>query len=317
MKILQKCPENTSQKFGKRPEERSVDELIACGIINLDKPKGPTSHEVVSWVKKMLDITKAGHSGTLDPKVSGVLPVATMRGTKALESLLAEGKEYVCIMHLHDKVPEDEIKSTCRQFTGKIFQRPPVKSAVRRRLRIREIFYNNILEIEGKNVLMLVGCESGTYMRKLCSDMGFVLGCGANMAELRRTRASVFEEKDSVTLQQLHDAYIWWKEEHRETAIKTCILPVEASVKNSKKVWINDSAVDAICHGADLAIPGIVKLSGDIEAGDAVAMMTLKDELVGLGKSHMDSHKMMKENHGIAVKTGKVVMERGTYPKNW
>lgn len=317
MKILQKCPEQTSEKFGKKPEARSVNELLACGIINLDKPKGPTSHEVVSWVKKILDITKAGHSGTLDPKVTGVLPVATMRGTKALESLLAEGKEYVCVMHLHDSVPEEEIRKICKEFTGKIYQRPPLRSAVRRRVRVREIYYNNIFEVDEKNVLMQVGCESGTYMRKLCSDMGFVLGCGGNMAELRRTRASVFEEKDSVTLQQLHDAYLFWKEEEREGPLRGCILPVEVCIKNTKKIWMQDSAVDAVCHGADLALPGVVKFSGDIMTEDMVAMMTLKDELVGLGKAHMDSKRMMKERRGIAVKTDKVVMERGTYPKNW
>jgi len=220
-------------------------------------------------------------------------------------------------MHLHDLVSEEEIEKACKLFTGKIYQRPPVKSAVKRRVRMREIYYNKILEMEGKNVLMQVGCESGTYMRKLCTDIGFVLGCGANMAELRRTRASVFEEKDSVTLQQLHDAYVLWKEESREAPMRVCIQPIEACVRNTKKVWIQDSAVDAVCHGADLAMPGVVKFSGDIALGDMVAMMTLKEELVAMGKAHMDAGKMMREVRGIAVKTGKVVMERGTYPKNW
>ena len=90
--------------FGKHPSERTITELLQYGIINLDKPKGPTSHLVVDHIKKILKINKAGHSGTLDPGVTGVQPIALNRATRITHFLLTAPKEYVCLMHLHQKI---------------------------------------------------------------------------------------------------------------------------------------------------------------------------------------------------------------------
>ncbi|MFQ6087444.1 MAG: RNA-guided pseudouridylation complex pseudouridine synthase subunit Cbf5 [Candidatus Methanofastidiosia archaeon] len=315
--MIAKCKFKTSEKYGKPPSERTIEELLNCGIINLDKPKGPTSHEVVSFVKKILNVKKAGHSGTLDPKVTGVLPVATQRATKILQALLTGSKEYICVMHLHKKVPLKSVLRVLKEFQGVLYQRPPLKSAVRRTLRTREIYELEVLEIQENDVLMRVNCQAGTYIRKLCYDIGLVLKVGANMEELRRTRASHFREEGSVRLSDLLDAYIFWSEEGEERYLRECILPGEVGVLNLKKLWLQDSSVDAICHGAELAIPGVAALDDEIVEGEILALMTLKDELVALCSAKMSSRQILKARRGVVAKTESVIMKRGTYPKSW
>lgn len=313
--IFERVEGETSEKFGKPPEERTMEELLSCGIINIDKPRGPTSHEVVSWVKRILHITKAGHSGTLDPKVTGVLPVAIGKATKVLQVLLLGGKEYVGIMHLHEPVSKEAILSVFKEFTTVIYQKPPVKSAVTRRVRRRKIYSLDLLELEGKEALFYTSTQAGTYIRKLCHDIGLVLGVGANMAELRRTRVSHFTEKESVYLQDLLDAFVFYEGGDEDT-LRSIIRPVEYAVRDVPKIWIQDSAVDSICHGAELAVPGVVKFE-PVEKGHMAAIMTLKNELVALGKTAMTTKDLLGRGKGIAVTTQRVIMERGTYPRNW
>src|SRR3989344_462995 len=211
-------------EFGKHPSERTPEELIKYGIVNLDKPKGPSSHQVSDYVKKILQISKAGHSGTLDPAVTGVQPVALERATKITEFLLTSPKEYVCIMHLHKKVEQKLIEEAIKKFIGKIQQRPPIKSAVKRVERTREIYELEIIEIKEKDVLFHVKCQAGTYIRVLCHKIGEELGSGAHMAELRRTQAGPFTEHDNlVTLNDLQDAYHFYKEEHNPKLLMHCI----------------------------------------------------------------------------------------------
>ena len=314
--IFERAEAEPSEKFGKRPEERSAEELLSCAIINLDKPKGPTSHEVVSWVKKILYANKAGHSGTLDPKVTGVLPVGVGKATKVLQVLLMGGKEYVGVMHLHEPVKEEAVLNVFKEFTTVIYQRPPVKSAVVRRVRKRKVYRMDLLEIDGKDVLFRASTQAGTYIRKLCHDIGLVLGVGANMAELRRTRVSHFTEEETVYLQDVLDAYIFYTEEGEEEELRKCLQPVEAAVQQIPKIWIQDSAVDSVCHGAELAVPGVVRLE-KVEKGAMVAVMTLKDELVALGRAAMTTKDILIRGKGIAVTTERVIMERETYPRNW
>src|SRR3989344_1356775 len=167
-KILIKKESETNQDYGKNPNERSVEELIKYGVININKPQGPTSHLVSDYVQRILKITKAGHSGSLDPNVTGCLPIALEDATRIVHYLLKSGKEYVCLMHLHADVTQSKIHKIMQSTIGKIKQLPPIKSAVKRQLREREIYYLEILEIDGKDVLFKIGCEAGTYIRKYC-----------------------------------------------------------------------------------------------------------------------------------------------------
>jgi H/ACA ribonucleoprotein complex subunit 4 len=314
MDVLVRKKAETSSKFGILPEKRSVEDLINLGIINIDKPAGPTSHQVSSYVQKIVKIKKAGHSGTLDPNVTGVLPVALKKSTKVIQTLLKSGKEYVCIMHLHKEIPEYEIYEAFEKFTGIIKQLPPVKSSVKRQLRERTIYYINILEIKKQDVLFIVGCQAGTYIRKLVHDIGQYLKIGAHMAELRRTKAGPFDESTLFTLQDLTDAYYYYKKYGNEKFIRKVIQPIENAVTHLSKIWVLDTTVNSLCHGASLAIPGISKLDSDIDKGDLVAVFTLKNELVCYGQALKTSQEMMG-NKGLAVKTDKVVMEPGFYPR--
>ncbi len=316
-KLITKHKASSDPDYGKRPEERTPEEHIRHGVINLDKPSGPTSHEVVSWIKNIFDLRKVGQGGTLDPKVTGVLPVALDESTKIARAFLLAGKEYVCIMRLHDEVEKRDLKRVLGELTTEIYQRPPVKSAVKRQLRTRTIYYTYLLEMDGRDALFRVGCEAGTYIRKLCTDIGEILGCGAHMLELRRTRSGPFTEEDSVTLHDVKDAYTFYTEDGTDKYLKETIIPVEKAIDFLPKVLVRDSAVDALCHGANLAVPGISKLSSDMDQKDLVALFTLKEELIGLGKAAMDTTAMLTEDSGIAINTRRVLMNPGTYPKMW
>lgn len=314
--IIVRKDAETSPKFGKKPEERTVEELLDYGIINVDKPEGPTSHQVSAYVQKILHIKKSGHSGTLDPKVTGVLPVAIGKATRIVQALLPSGKEYVCLMHMHKEVDEYQIRKVMSEFIGKIKQLPPIKSAVKRQWRFRSIYYIHILDITGQDVLFRTGVEAGTYIRKLVHDIGVKLGCGAHMAELRRTKAGPFNEDTTlVNLQELTDAYYYYKEEKNEKYIRNCIKHIEFGVSHLPKVYVFDTTVDSLCHGAILKVPGISKVDTEISPDQMVAVMTLKNELICVGVAKMNSTQMVNEPKGIAVNTDKVFMNTGIYPK--
>ncbi len=252
------------------------------------------------------------------PKVTGVLPVALENATKVIGNIVHSGKEYICVMQLHSEVSEEKLRKVLSEFTGKIYQKPPLRSSVKRTVRIKTIYYIELLEYTGRYALLRVGCEAGTYMRKLCHDVGEVLGVGAHMRELRRTRTGPFKEDETlVTMQQLSEALYRWREEGKEDLLRKTILPMEYIVSHMYKVVVRDSAVDSIAHGADLAVPGILRLHDKIRKGDKVAIMTLKGELVALGKALMDAKEIVEVQKGLAVKTIRVIMKPGIYPKVW
>ena len=316
--FLIKAEGETDPEYGCEPEARPITEHISKGVVNLDKPMGPTSHEIDSWVKRILHVDKTGHGGTLDPKVTGVLPIGIDHATRVIQMLLGAPKEYVCLMRLHDSVPEKKVQDIFTEFTGKIFQMPPIKSAVKRELRVRRIYNVDILEIEDQDVLFRVKCEGGTYIRKYCHDIGEALGCGAHMAELRRTISGPFHEDETLkTLHDLTDAYHAWTEDEDESQLRECILPMERAVDHLPKIMVRDSTVDALCHGADLAAGGIMQLSPNMDRGNTVAILTLKGELVAAGETLKTSGEILNEKKGIMVNIKKVFMEPETYPKMW
>lgn len=316
--MVTKSKSFTSQDFGCKPEERQIDEYISKGVVNLDKPSGPTSHEIDSWIKRILPLEKSGHGGTLDPKVTGILPVGLDDATRAIQLLLTAPKEYVCLLTLHRNVSEERIREVFSEFTGKIFQLPPVKSAVKRELRTRNVYYSTIYEIDGRDVLFRIGCQAGTYVRTYCHNIGEALGVGAHMAELRRTQVGSFTEKNNlVTLQDVTDAYHFYIEDGDESFLRQAIMPMERAADYLPKIIVKDSAVDAICHGADLACGGISELADNIQKNDFVVIETLKNELVGAGHSLLTSQEILEADSGFAVNVSKVFMKPDTYPRFW
>ncbi len=295
-----------------------IQYLLRNGVICLDKPAGPTSHEVATWVRKILKSDRVGHGGTLDPAVTGILPMGIGDGTKVMQALLPAGKVYVCLMELHGPADESDLRSVIAEFVGKIYQKPPLRSAVKRVLRVREIYYIDILEIKGRFVLFNVGCQAGTYIRKLCFDIGEAIGQGAHMRELRRTRVGNFlEDEHLCSLYDLKDAYEFYIEDGDETELRRYLLPIEFALKHLPIMKLRDSAVDAICHGADLAASGVVEISSDIMKGDLVALKTLKNEGIAIARSEHPASKISTMRSGIVAKIERVFMERGRYPPMW
>lgn len=248
--------------------------------------------------------------------VTGVLPLALEDATKTIQAFLLSGKEYVCLMTLHGDVDETRLRGVIQEFVGDIFQKPPVRAAVKREVRKRTIYSIENVEIDGRQVLFRVGCQAGTYIRKLVYDMGEVLEVGAHMRELRRTRSGSFTEKglyslyDVLTLSQASP-------DEKESIVRRIVRPMEDAFDYIPKIYIRDSAVSSICHGADLAVPGIVRLSEGIRPKSAVALFTLKGELVALARALLGTEQMIKDERGLAAKTVRVIMPIDTYPKLW
>ncbi len=317
--MLTKTEDTTDPKYGHLPSERPGKDYIQYGTINLDKPAGPTSHEVAAWVKRIMHVNCIGHGGTLDPKVTGILPITLEDSTKVVQAFLYSGKEYVCVMKLHKDAQENQIKEVLSEFEDEIYQRPPLRSSVKRQLRTRRIYYIDYLETDGRNVLFKVGCEAGTYIRKLCFDIGEILGTGAHMQELRRTRSGSFTENSSTKV-TLHDVAYWfgeWEQKKDETILHKFIVPMEEALGSLPKIVVRDSAVDALCHGANLTAPGVLQVTSGIQKGSILAIFTLKGEAVALGKALVSSQEILDLKHGEVAGLERVLMLRGTYPKVW
>ncbi|KAI1340926.1 putative rRNA pseudouridine synthase [Xylariaceae sp. FL0016] len=307
---------------GSAPLSRDLKSYISSGVINLDKPSNPSSHEVVAWVKRILRVEKTGHSGTLDPLVTGCLIVCIDRATRLVKSQQGAGKEYVAVIRLHDKLPggEAQFARALETLTGALFQRPPLISAVKRQLRIRTIHESKVIEFDNDRHLGIfwVSCEAGTYIRTLCVHLGLLLGVGGHMQELRRVRSGAMDEtKDLVTLHDVLDAQ-WTHDNTRdESYLRKVIAPLESLLTSYKRVVVKDSAVNAICYGAKLTLPGLLRYENGIEMHEEVVLMTTKGEAIALGIAMMSTVEMSTCDHGVVAKVKRCIMERDLYPRRW
>ena len=307
----------TNPEFGINYDQRTTEQLLEYGLVLIDKPPGPTSHEVVAWTKRILNISKAGHSGTLDPQVSGVLPLGLGEGTKALGVLLLGPKEYMALGRLHSLPSKEKLQQTLDLFKGEIFQKPPQRSAVVRQTRIRTIYELELLEQKERLILLRVLCEAGTYIRKLYYDIGEILSFGGSMIELRRSKVHQFSEDQLVTMHELADAYSTWKESGDGSKLNNIILPIEHTLSEIKSVVIRDSAIDSLCHGAQLAIPGVLQISPNLKQNDLVAIYSQKGEVVALAEALLSESEIKENIKGYAFKTKRIIMKPNTYPKSW
>ena len=307
----------TNPEFGVYYDKRSIEQLLEYGLILIDKPPGPTSHEVVAWAKRILELPKIGHSGTLDPQVSGVLPLGLGEGTKALGVLLLGPKEYVGLGRLHSLPSKEKLQQTLDLFKGEIYQKPPQRSSVVRQTRTRTVYELELLEQKERLILLRVMCEAGTYIRKLYYDIGEILGFGSSMIELRRSKVYQFSEEQLVTMHELTDAYYTWKENNDSEKLRNIILPIEHTLSEIKSVVIRDSAIDSLCHGAQLAIPGILQISPGLKQNDLVAVYSQKGEIVALAEALLSEPEIKENKKGYAFQTKRIIMKPNTYPKSW
>jgi H/ACA ribonucleoprotein complex subunit 4 len=306
---------------GCAPLKRPLDLYVKSGIINLDKPSNPSSHEVVAWIKRILRVEKTGHSGTLDPKVTGCLIVCIDRATRLVKSQQGAGKEYVCIARLHSALDDEkDMLRGLENLTGALFQRPPLISAVKRQLRVRTIYDSKLFEFDNKRGLSVfwASCEAGTYMRTLCVHLGMLLGVGGHMQELRRVRSGCLSENDNmVTLHDVMDAQWVYDNSRDESYLRKIIMPLETLLVGYKRIVVKDSAVNAICYGAKMMIPGLLRYEKGIELYDEVVLMTTKGEAIAIGIAQMSTVDLTSCDHGVVATVKRCIMERDTYPRRW
>lgn len=251
------------------PAERSPTELLAFGVINLDKPPGPSAHEVAGWLRDEAaaavaaaapegpTVDRAGHAGTLDPKVTGSLPVLLGDATRLAQVFADSRKEYVAVLELHGPAPSD-FSSVLAEFEGEIYQKPPRKSAVRRRLRTRTVHELELLDRRDRQALLRIRCGAGTYVRKLCHDLGLALGTGAHMGDLRRSAAGPFDDTTLVTAEAVVDALAVWRENGDSDWLREVVQPAERALSGLPQVIVAPSAAEQIAHGAPVYAPGVI-----------------------------------------------------------
>merc|ERR1711887_164148 len=229
----------TPLPFGASPLKRDLVNYVKSGFINVDKPSNPSSHEVVAWIKRILKVEKTGHSGTLDPKVTGCLIVCIERATRLVKSQQGAGKEYVSIVKVHEDIQEEiKVAKAIETLTGAMFQRPPLISAVKRQLRIRTIYESKLLEFDKERRLGVfwISCEAGTYVRTMCVHIGLLLGVGAQMAELRRVRSGIMDENSLMyTMHDVLDAQHMYEHDKNETYLRKIIMPLEVILVKHKR----------------------------------------------------------------------------------
>ena len=316
---MYKISSSTNAPYGTPPLLRSIEELLKSGIVVINKQAGPSSHQVAAWLRDSFELQATGHGGTLDPNVTGVLPVSIGKASKVIKVLQESSKEYICHLKLSKDPGREKLDEVFSKFVGPIYQIPPIQAAVKRELRIRRIYELEILEHTSTSVLFRVDCEGGTYIRNLCDDIGSVLGIRGVMDQLIRTKSGPFKLEDSFSLIEAHDIFQNWKSSSNESRLKKILRPLEDMLVDLPKLEVKDSAVDAICHGADLAIPGISAVSKKLKRGQLVSLISGQDEVIALGRATISAKEIIdnKNEKGKAVKLERVIMERGTYPREW
>jgi H/ACA ribonucleoprotein complex subunit 4 len=303
-----------NELLGENPYERTIEKHINSGFIILDKPPGPTSHEIIATIKKLLGLKKAGHSGTLDPSVSGVLPVSLENATKILQTMLTLPKTYICNMRIKN-LPENaniDWKKTLNEFKGLIYQYPPLESNVARKLRKRMIYEIKLIDVVDNNILFEVKCESGTYIRTLCEDIGKSIGLSTYMNELRRTQTSIFHEKQAITMHNLFDAFMDYKEDKKEEELRKVIRPVEEGVLHLKQIVVKNDAIRSLTHGVTLGGSGLLAYDSNIEKHDIIAAFSAKSELIGIGQA-LVNYKNIETERIDVFQIKRVLMSRELY----
>jgi tRNA pseudouridine55 synthase len=266
------------------PADRSVDDLLSFGVVNLDKPPGPSAHQVAGWVRDLAGVERAAHAGTLDPKVTGCLPVLLGDATRLAQVFLEGTKEYVAVLELHGPAPSD-LEAVVAEFETEVYQKPPRKSAVSRRLRSRTIHDLDVLEVRDRQALLRIRCESGTYIRKLCHDVGLALGTGAHMGHLRRTATDPFDDTDLVSLHDLADA-LAFAEAGDEGPLREVVEPAERALTHLPHLTVAPSAAEQVATGAPVYAPGVVDAgdAADADRDALVVCVTPDDAAVCLGR---------------------------------
>ena len=299
------------------PENLSIEQRLASGFILLDKPPGPTSHQIASWVRDLLGLERLGHGGTLDPFATGVLPLMEGKSMKLTKGILKTDKTYIAVLKFAQETNAETLNDVIDKLTGRIYNVPPEISAVKVQVRTRKIYSFELIEATTKQAIVKIACEAGTYIRTIARDMGLLLGYNVELKELRRENSGRFSLTDCVTLQEIADAVWLWKECDDSNALEKIIHPTEKLLLDKPYIIVKDSAASALCHGAPLLRPGLIEVSDKLSSGLEVAAFTSKNEVVGIVKMSKGFTEISNETSGEIGKPVMILMEQERYPPQW
>ena len=316
MIILEKDAK-TSPDHGTIPSERTIEQLLESCFILLDKSPGPSSHQVSAWARDMMGLEKLGHGGTLDPFASGLLPLLSGKAMRLTGKILTHDKSYLALFKFGKELDRNEIEDKMAMLTGKVYNVPPEISAVRVQVRTRKISKFDILDFDGTSLLTQIECEAGTYVRTMARDLGLLLDTPVELKELRRPTSGEFSLSQSITMQQLADAYWLWQEKGEEDAMLRILHPIEDMLSDLPRVVVKDGAAAALSHGAPLLRPGVVSIDEDLKVGSEVLVVTMKGEAVAIAKMSQNSKVIPDMNQGEVAKPNCVLMKEDTYPRSW
>ena len=302
---------------GTDPENLTIEQRLASGFILLDKPPGPTSHQIASWVRDLLGLERLGHGGTLDPFATGVLPLMAGKSMKLTKGILKTDKTYIAVLKFAQETNTESLNDVIDKLTGRIYNVPPEISAVKVQVRTRKIYSFELIEATSKQAIVKIACEAGTYIRTIARDMGLLLGYNVELKELRRENSGRFNLLDCVTLQEIADAVWLWKECDNSTALEKIIHPTEKLLLDKPYIIVKDSAASALCHGAPLLRPGLIEVSDKLSSGLEVAAFTSKNEVVGIVKMSKGFTEISNETSGEIGKPVMILMEQERYPPQW
>ncbi len=231
------------------------------------------------------------------------------------------GKEYVGIIRFHNPITDASLVESCiKKLTGTCFQRPPLIASVKRELRIRTIYESKLFEFDKEKNMALfwISCEAGTYVRTMCVHMGLLAKVGGHMQELRRVRSGILKEDHTmVTMHDVLDAQYLFEQKKDEKYLRRVVMPLEVLLTSYPRIVVKDTAVNAICYGAKLTLPGVLRFENGIDAGTEVVLITTKGEAVAVAVAQMSTSVMATCDHGVVAKTKRVIMDRETYPRKW
>merc|ERR1712195_431102 len=252
---------------------------------------------------------------------TGCLIVCIENATRLVKAQQSAGKEYMGVFKLHASIDKvDKIERALDQLTGACFQRPPLISAVKKELRVRKVYELKLVEYDEKRDLgiLWISCEAGTYVRTLCVHLGYLLGCGSHMQELRRVRSGAFKEDSTmVTMHDVLDAQWYYKHTGNENYLRRVVLPLEMLLTTYPRIVVKDTSINAVCYGAQLMLPGVLRYESDIEIGQQVILMSTKGEAIALAIAQMTTSTIATCDHGIVTRTKRVIMDRDVYEKKW
>ena len=309
----------TNADFGCIPEERPLEQLLKSGVIVVEKPRGPTSHQLTAWARDLLGISKIGHGGTLDPFATGLLTLLLGKATRLTDIVLRGDKTYAGVLRFGRPVDELELEELLSKLEGVIYNVPPLESAVKIQVRTRTIQSLRVIEVDpdSKIAAFELSCSAGTYVRTHAKDIGLLLGTSCELTELHRSHTGSFSQEMACTMQQLADAAFLYHEHGEDGALRKLISPVESLLSRLPLITIKDGAAAALSHGAPLARPGVISAQKGVSEGTAVQLRTVKGEAVSVAMMKVDSDSLSDMSAGEVAVAKSVLMEPGTYPQSW